>query len=49
MGDNMISRPSIFHNIVLRDLFVYEKKNISKCGQRVRSSFPHRPYHFQVA
>lgn len=44
MGDNMISHPSIFHNIVLRDLFVYEKKKISKCGQRVRSSFPHRPY-----
>lgn len=40
----MISRPSIFRNIVLRDLFVYEKKKISKCYQRVRSSFPHRPY-----
>lgn len=24
----MISRPSIFHNIVLRDLFVCEKKKI---------------------
>lgn len=40
----MISRPSIFHNIVLRDLFVYGNTKISKCYQRVRSSFPHRPY-----
>lgn len=40
----MISRPSIFRNIVLRDLFVYGNKKISKCDQRVRSSFPHRPY-----
>lgn len=28
MGDNMISRPSIFHNIVLRDLFVYGNKKM---------------------
>lgn len=36
----MISRLSIFHNIVLRDLFVGH----NKYDQRVRSSFPHRPY-----
>lgn len=40
MGDSMISRPSIFHNIVLRDLFVGHNK-YDECGQRVRSSFPH--------
>lgn len=39
----MISRPSIFHSIVLRDLFVGHNK-YDECGQRVRSSFPHRPY-----
>lgn len=39
----MISRPSIFHNIVLRDLFVGHNK-YDECGQRVRSSFSHRPY-----
>lgn len=36
----MISRPSIFRNIVLRDLFVGH----NKYDQRVESSFPHRPY-----
>lgn len=38
----MISRPSIFHNIVLRDLFVGHNE-YDECGQRVRSCFPHPP------
>lgn len=41
----MISRPSIFHNIVLRDLFVYgNKKMLVNVVSELDLLFSHRPY-----